>query len=85
MSDTLTVAQAAVLLGLSEVSIRKYCQRPPGSKGHLPAHKFGKAWAIEPPDLEAFVTALVQDKRSKLYMTLTLMVITQLIGNKDNE
>lgn len=67
MSDTLTVRQTAVLLGLSEVSIRKHCQRPLGRKGHLPAHKHGRDWAIEPADLEALRLELAQDRRSKLY------------------
>ena len=67
ISTTLTVAQAAALLGLSEVSIRKHCQKKEGQTGRLPAHKHGRDWAIELPALEALRLELEQDRRSKLY------------------
>lgn len=46
-SQTLTVAQAAKYLGVSERRVRALAQA-----GHLPAERFGKALVFRPADLK---------------------------------
>lgn len=45
-----STSEAACRAGVSEGLVRRWCR-----DGHLPAHRAGKAWLIDPCDLDEFV------------------------------
>lgn len=57
MSETLTVAQAAVYLQMSEPMVRHFLR-----KGDLPGQRIGRQWRIRRADLERLLAGNAGDK-----------------------
>jgi excisionase family DNA binding protein len=57
VTPVLSTAEAAEILGVSEDTVQRMCQR-----GELRAYRVGRAWKIRREDLDAYLSAVVNQK-----------------------